>query len=183
MNEIRGLAAVAALTAALWAGGVAAGSEKPQPVPSRQLTGVFAPDPEGVWRTITPTDSTSDCIGDPVTPMCAIDTRWACFQWNRQDLCEIAVKDFYAGGRFQGGPPTSYTRYRVVGVRIVTKAERILRPRHVLDVEAGDVHIDLIDGHCSPNIDYCSTFEVPTTYTLRKFGEGWKILVSYAPRY
>ena len=169
------------MIATLWVAGTAAAPKKPEPVPSRQLTGVFAPDPEGVWRTITQTESTSDCIGEPVTPMCAVDTRWACYQWNRQDLCEISVKDFYAGGRFQGGPPPSYTRYRVVGVRIVAKAERIVRPRHVLNVEAGDVHIDLIDGICWPVNDYCSTSEVPTTYTLRKFGDRWKILVSYTP--
>ena len=184
MGKVRNLTAVAVLIAALWAGGAAADSKKPQPVPSRLLTGVFQPDPEGVWRTITQTDSTSDCIGDPVTPMCAVDTGLACLQWQQLDLCKIAVKDFN-GGQLFGGTPSprkSSTRYRVVGVRLAEQADLAPRPRGIPNRVVGDMLIDLIDGRCWSD-NNCSTHEVPITYTVRKFEGRWLIVDVYRPWY
>ena len=161
---------------ALGAGGVVADTVKKEPVPSRQLTGVFQPDPEGVWRTI----STSDCIGDPVTAMCAVDTHLACFQRRRLDLCEIAVKDFYSDQLFEGttSPRKSSTKYRVVGVRLAEQADLAPRPRGIPNRIVGDLMIDLIDGECFSN-NNCIMGEVPVTYTMRKFGDRWLVVDIY----
>lgn len=38
-------------------------------------------------RTITATDAISPCIGDPKTPVCAVETALACYLRNTLDLC------------------------------------------------------------------------------------------------
>lgn len=74
---------------------------KPEPVPSRQLTGIFDPDPKDVWRTITQTKATSDCIGSPVTPLCAADTFLACILRHQIDLCKkVGQQRMYFGPRY-----------------------------------------------------------------------------------
>lgn len=47
------------------------------------------PDPEGTWRVITqdPATTTSKCIGDTSTPVCALETLLACFARNDYPLC------------------------------------------------------------------------------------------------
>ena len=169
------------LAAALWPGGAAADSEKPKPVPSRQLTGVFAPDPEGVWRTITPTDSTSDCIGDPVTPMCAVESRLACYHWAKVELCHAAEADFPKDYKFYVGPRSSDLNYRVTSVRLVTKADLAPRPRGIPNHLVGDLMIDIILQNCW-GAD-CSTHGKPVTYSVRKSNTSWTIVDIYLPRY
>ena len=181
MNKVRVLSTVAALTAALGAGGAAAESEKPEPAPSRQLTGVFQPDPEGVWRTITPTDSTSDCIGDPVTAMCAVDTRLACYHWKKVELCHAAEADFPKDHKFHSGPRSSDLNYRVTGVRLATEADLAPRPRGIPNHLVGDLMIDVILQQCW-GAD-CSTHEKPVTYSVRKKNAAWTIVDIYLPWY
>ena len=45
----------------------------------------------GEIRTITATTATSDCIGDPKTPACALDTYIACGTRDDPSLCAIAM--------------------------------------------------------------------------------------------
>lgn len=45
----------------------------------------------GEIRTITTTTSTSDCIGDPKTPTCALDTFIACGTRKDPGLCAVSV--------------------------------------------------------------------------------------------
>ena len=70
-----------------------------EPVPSRQLTGIFPPDPPDAWRIVTQVGGTSDCIGDLVSPMCAVDTLFACLERHDDSLCAIAedkpIETFY----------------------------------------------------------------------------------------
>jgi hypothetical protein len=42
----------------------------------------------GEVRTITATSATSDCIGDPRTPVCAVETLLACFARQDMALCK-----------------------------------------------------------------------------------------------
>ena len=42
---------------------------------------------EPTIRRITPTEADSDCIGDPRTPLCAVETRMACFIRKDVSLC------------------------------------------------------------------------------------------------
>ena len=53
-------------------------------------------------RTIASTgEASSKCIGDPRTPLCALDTWRACFVWGESSLCELVGlvgKEFTSGG-------------------------------------------------------------------------------------
>jgi len=49
------------------------------------------PDPVGTWRTVTQTSATSDCIGNPRTPACALDTLAACIARRDAVLCDIGT--------------------------------------------------------------------------------------------
>ena len=51
---------------------------RPKPRDSRTLHGVFAPDPVGTLRMMGVESATSPCIGDPATPLCAVETYLAC---------------------------------------------------------------------------------------------------------
>ena len=51
-------------------------------------------------RRITQTEATSDCIGDPRTPMCAVETFVACFTRRDTSLCrKVGVGNVYLGDR------------------------------------------------------------------------------------
>ena len=179
----------------------------PKPVPSRQLTGVFEPDPEGVWRIITQDDKTgtSDCIGEPVSPVCAIDTVRACYERKQYELCLMAwgedpskKQDDY----FQGKPsPGDYVKYRIVTVRLAEPKDAGKLPipnptewRKVTKIRAGDLLIGIIKEACrtpdkSPvpsQKDYCIPFEVPempTIVVLRLTKEKWWIADGFSPKW
>ncbi len=58
------------------------------------LTGreyVGRPDAAGTWRVVTQTSASSDCIGDPRTPACALDTLAACIARRDAVLCDIST--------------------------------------------------------------------------------------------
>jgi len=67
-----------------------------------------APDAEGTYRVITrdPATTTSDCIGRPVTPLCAVETFIACRTREDFELCLASVhdeewrKEEYSRGRY-----------------------------------------------------------------------------------
>lgn len=47
------------------------------------------PGPEGTWREIWRGKATSNCIGNPISPICAVETHMACYlQW-RGDYCHM----------------------------------------------------------------------------------------------
>lgn len=171
----------------LWTGNVAADALTPKPAPSRQLSGIFAPDPEGVWRTITRTDSTSDCIGDPVAPLCAVETHLACYQRRVRDYCRIAFGPTYddSPDYYVEDPPYSYTSYRVIKTWLAGPEDLKPRPRIGLSRKQGDLMIDLIIRACWPkdifDPAFCSTPDVPTTYTVRRFESGWAVVDIYVP--
>ncbi|MEO5336789.1 MAG: hypothetical protein H7841_07845 [Magnetospirillum sp. WYHS-4] len=48
---------------------------------------------EGEIRSITATTATSDCIGDPRTPVCAVETLLACLARSSPDLCTMVGED------------------------------------------------------------------------------------------
>ncbi len=52
---------------------------------------VLAQEPE--IRTITQTESTSKCIGDPRTPLCAVETLLACNIRGQIELCQMIGRD------------------------------------------------------------------------------------------
>ena len=49
---------------------------------------------EGQIRRITPTTADSACIGDPITPLCAVETWVACFTRADLSLCRAVGQDY-----------------------------------------------------------------------------------------
>jgi hypothetical protein len=164
-----------------------AGGGPPELVDSRLLTGVFAPDPEGTWRRIDETDSTSTCIGDPVTPLCAIETLHACLTRANDDLCQIAAAH-YLGGPYQYRTPGAmnhYRLYRVTSVRRATIEDVRTGGTGINARRVGDILVETEWRPCRayPTGDSCLTFSGPTTHTVRRLDGGWVVIDVYAPRY
>jgi hypothetical protein len=67
-------------------------------------------------RFISQNDATSTCIGDPRTPLCAVETFLACSSRQNLDLCDlVGVKHF-------SYPDEKYTsRYRIVSAKVLTQ--------------------------------------------------------------
>ena len=56
------------------------------------------PVPDSRKRRITPTEADSTCIGDPVTPVCAVETMLACSARLDMSLChKVGIEDFSFG--------------------------------------------------------------------------------------
>ena len=140
----------------------------PEPVDSRQLRGVFAPDPEGVWRTITPSDSTSECIGDPVAPLCAVESHLACYRRHAPDLCRIAYGPDWQGEiRFDPYTPNTFISYRATKTWLAGPKDVQPLPRYAFNRELGDLMIDVILRTCWSEDGYCTTPIIPITFTAR----------------
>lgn len=130
------------------------------------ISGARAEEP---WRVLDMTNegSTSDCIGDPKTPLCAVETVSACFNRGEWNLCRRVG---FLGKDYDRWVPTDYARlhyyrYRVVGEGVIRQSD-IPPARKSLDglpVRAGDLallmkwqgvpsHRPMCDGHNqSPN--------------------------------
>lgn len=81
----------AAASAPAWA---QAPDDKPQtPPPFEEVKRLSYWPPADKRRSMAPPDKAdSGCIGDPKTPLCAVETLLACFIWQRPDLCRL-VRD------------------------------------------------------------------------------------------
>ncbi len=191
MNHIFNLIGSLFVVSVLWSGGAMADAVKPEPAPSRQLTGVFSPDPEGVWRAITKTDGAGGCIGDPVAPLCAIDTRLACFVRRDEELCKIAEGEFWYGkiGFRRKGANAFYIKYRVETVRRAGPVDLEPNPKIDHSRKLGDLLVELFAQSCwesetpgePPNC--LKPASVPTTYTLRQTDGRWSVVSVHSPPY
>lgn len=125
------------------------------------------PGPETPWSVIAPDPraTTSRCIGEARTPLCAVETLLACFQWNRPDLCRMVDDDEeqYAGIFTEPADPGKYLAYRVV-------AERS-------PVPGREVEIDIEQQEIAPGQVIGPATEPPDTFHLRRQPDGrWKIV-------
>ncbi|MCP5370762.1 MAG: hypothetical protein H6907_03440 [Hyphomicrobiales bacterium] len=135
--------------------------------------------------------STSDCIGDPRTPICGVETVEACRDWSDKDLCDIAEFDFSALRGLAPGPLGSLTVHhlhiladQILGdADIPDWARHLARDRNQLpseypawlkrrltqDWRPGDARVTIKWLYCGPE-DACidETIGHPT----RRLGEG-----------
>ncbi|MBF0167705.1 MAG: hypothetical protein HQL45_08735 [Alphaproteobacteria bacterium] len=96
-------------------------------------------DPRQV-RLITSTAGTSTCIGNPVSPVCAVETFLACIARNDRELCNrVGVLDINALGR-PGG-----ISYKILSVKQIRAADV---PKSLGDTEwmkPGNVRVEVLD--------------------------------------
>jgi hypothetical protein len=148
------------------------------------------PDPPGVWRKLTLDDATttSRCIGNPVTPLCAVDTYWACFFRAQPELCDMVE----AGAR----PPTldkpvpDYRQeYRVVYARRPSPLDPVDRATEGnMKPQPGDVVIGLMRRFCAGPVDDDSNCldvenDPPYVHMLRKRGDHWVYAYRFRARF
>jgi len=153
--------------------------------------------PEGQYLVMTQDDATSSsqCIGDPATPMCAVETMLACWHRARDDLCRVAM-DVDQDPHFGGKSPGPNIIYRVVRTRTLTdrifpwspERDRSWRPGG-LTMRAGDVQIDVVEKNCWHEVSAKACEPVwslvPTAFIIRKNGERWIVITwgfAYDPR-
>ena len=164
---------------------------RPKPRDARTLVGAFPPDPKGVLRAIDFGWSTSRCIGQAVTALCAVETHQACFTRADNALCSLV------GDRRDLPPyrlePSFYTQTFFRMFRVLTARE--VGPGDVADFGelppygkvprlVGDSVIDIIELNCWRDADYCFTSEVVVTYTLRRIGlRRWQIVDRWHTRF
>ena len=78
----------------------------------------------GQWNYITQDNaaSSSQCIGRPITPLCAVETMLACFQRGQFAMCQKVDDgaEQYAQVFSFPADPTRYLLYRVVAARRLT---------------------------------------------------------------
>ncbi len=126
------------------------------PAPPAGKKPAWRENPVPYWRLLTARNatSTSDCIGNPVAPMCATETRLACF-WRRvDDLCEIAFGD-KAGGPAKGREfDAAYGAGAVIGYRVLSMRQMMAAdippdPHNRFNANAGDVAITMQITGCT----------------------------------
>ncbi|OHC74843.1 MAG: hypothetical protein A3H92_08575 [Rhodospirillales bacterium RIFCSPLOWO2_02_FULL_58_16] len=138
--------------------------------------------------TFDPATSSSRCIGNPVTPLCAVETYEACYLWVDKKVCaamgiDPATFTFTTGAYFKLG----IYHYRIETQKVID-AEDVALVAKDLDkskVSPGDVVIQLRWESCAP-VDAC-VFEslrrkgcepvalcaiMPMDDNDRAFGEG-----------
>jgi hypothetical protein len=133
----------------------------------------------GQWLYVTQEDrtSSSQCVGQPGTPLCAVETLLACFQRDRQDLCRMVDDGTEQYAQIFNAPadPAKYLAYRVLGAhRIDADSPRVGQASHAKD---GDVllTVDQREGLLGR---YARATGAPAQdFLLRRQPDGaWKIV-------
>ena len=120
-------------------------------------------------RTITATSATSSCIGDPKTPVCAVETFRACSARLNNDLClRVGVEGFM----FRKAPYN--LRYRILSARILRPRDI---PSHLRDtywMKPGHAEITLLELP-DPVLKTCPE-GCKYSYYLRPLNGEWQIV-------
>ena len=148
--------------------------------------------------------TTSRCIGNPVTPLCAIETLEACRIRSKWNYCEMTGYDpgVLEGRVFDAYARLQYFRYEIIGRRVLETKDipSWARNQGKKSWKTGDVAMQVWWQDCPPddkcvmatlndptriygkgcrNFDRCSRFPSPRTYILRRNGGLWRLVVEY----
>jgi len=148
--------------------------------------------------------STSRCIGDPKTPLCAAETMAACLIRADWKLCELNDHDYsvYGSGVPAGISFLYFYRYEILSSRTLAAPDiayerlgRLAKPWRI-----GDVALRLWWEGCPPidecvvetrmhptkkfgegcrSFAYCGRETHPRTYILRRKNSHWIVIASY----
>jgi hypothetical protein len=150
-------------------------------VPLPELT------PKGQYLVMTQDDatSTSKCIGDPKTPLCAVETEMAVQVRGKLDFQRIAM-GLEGGPLFDDRKPGSPIIYRVVRREVLSDRRFPWNPKRDLGwrnggliMQAGDIRIDIIYVNCYREISLtaCEHFwGSPEAYIVRRMGDRWVVI-------
>lgn len=125
-------------------------------------------DPDQV-RIITPTESTSTCIGDPRTPVCAVETVMACALRLDMRLCgKVGITDYALPDKL-----ADLYRYRVLSVRIIRPGDITLELQDVDWWKPGFARITIHEPDFRPS--WCPN-GCKMWYMAKPTETGWHIL-------
>lgn len=131
--------------------------------------------------------TTSQCVGKPETPLCAVETMLACWERGDHHLCRIGLNLDHEP-RYGGGAPhpEDIYLYRVVKREILTKKTLPWKPDEVLErpgivsPQEGDMRIDVWLVRCTKEIspEACDHYKYAATsaFIVRHEGDRWSVL-------
>jgi hypothetical protein len=151
-------------------------------------------DPPGHWRLMTqdPSTTTSKCVGDTSTPLCAVETIRACFVRVDDKLCQIGMGLDQPPGKVSYKVKGLYERYRIVSAKRVREKDLRISdtdPRYVDDPDyapwawkVGDLKIGIVGIECWEYVDKswrggCERGHLPPIiYVVRKTVDHWRVV-------
>jgi len=135
---------------------------------------------DGSFRLMTQEDSTSTskCIGNPISPVCAFETYMACQLRDNEELCEISL------GR-KAGPPAPYNvdknkvavyGYRIMAIRQYTPDHLPYQSQNRFGIKPWDVGVKLEKTSCYGGecMEIHPSDEI--SFLLRKEGNLWFVV-------
>ena len=154
---------------------------RPAPRDSRTLKGVFGPDPAGAVRAVGLGLATSSCIGQPVTPLCAVETDLACYARFDRSLCESAWLDFDDRVWFpEFAPPPGKIHFYGV-IKVGTAAGTAPWPPQRLPT---DLQIYVVWRSCDLESNVCMPMPFIAEYTIRRLGPSrWAVANAVRDQY
>ena len=149
--------------------------------------------------TFNRTTSSSTCIGDPVTPLCAMETVEACVIWTDKSLCEaVGYPEVYHGFKANMYVQLSIFPYEVLGRNRLMAADipAWARDNGAKSWRAGDTALRAWLSECRPHdecvkrswrdpkrsfgegcpANRCMRTNYPFTYILRQAGDRWRLV-------
>ena len=139
------------------------------------------PDSPLVWRLMSTQKNftTSRCLGDPKTPLCAAETVEACIELQEPQFCKIALSAARLAdiGPMEDAPRDTDLRiYRVTSAKRLTAGDlpaAIKQGRK--DWQVGDIQIMIQGFTCLSG--GCETYRSgPMPYIIRPAGDKWQVI-------
>ncbi|MFA6020956.1 MAG: hypothetical protein WC722_11900 [Rhodospirillales bacterium] len=138
------------------------------------------------WHLMTHDDatSTSQCIGDPKTPLCAIETVLACFLRAKVEFCRVGSGDPKYPQRISTEiQPAESRRYWVAGAEFVTEKNKAsFKKVRYLKPQIGDIAIQIHEAPCYDQKCY-KPVGPPAIYLVRRNGDKWMAADWATPRW
>ena len=111
---------------------------------------------DGMARRITPTSADSSCVGQPRTPICAVETLLACFFQRNADLCAVATPaDARQSPAIHFAQSGTAVDYVVTGVHPVQEQDIAPDLKTADWIKVGDVEVIVVEWTCPASNDTC----------------------------
>jgi len=147
----------------------------------------WRPDPPGTWRHVDTETASSQCIGRPDTPHCAVDTLMACGVRDADELCQTASLNGRMFGSSSGG--AGWVRYHIARISVVPEDQELDPAHYVTDplelAKAGDLKLDIESYSCKRGAtcqDHIPRKLRDIVYLVRRTGDRWAVVNYYVPR-
>lgn len=134
-----------------------------------------APDPGRFpeIRRITQTEATSGCIGDPRTPLCAVETFLACFERKDRSLCRAVSVEIssFVNSAFRA------TEYHLLKEYVIRAEDVPQRLKNAPWYQPGIVDMELNQRYCRREVPPCDGTEWNRySFSVKQSGDTWVVV-------